>query len=88
MNPGLDYANSLTDPNFFQCQLIVVYCLAYSLWNLVTMNPMLRRLLTFPSQSKLLILILAADLNLFTSPHNCRYQWTLLRWWFDAIACM
>lgn len=88
MNPGLDYANAQKDPNFLQCQLIVVLLFGYSPWNLVTMNPMLHRLLTFPSQSKLLILILAADPNLFTSPHNCRYQWTLLRWWFDAIACM
>jgi hypothetical protein len=28
MNPGLDYLNSQKDPNFFQCQLVVVYSLA------------------------------------------------------------
>ena len=61
---------------------------AYSPWNLVTMNPMLQRLLTFPSQFKPLTLLLATDLNLLNSTHNCRYQWTLLRWWFDVIVCM
>lgn len=66
MDTGLDYANSQKDPNFFQCQLIVCILFDCSPLNLVTMNPMLQRLLTFPSQSELLILILAADLNFLT----------------------
>ena len=48
MDPGLDYLNSQKDPNFFQCQLIVVYSLTTLTMESSDNEPYVAKITYFP----------------------------------------